>query len=97
MNQIIQEFTDLNRTTPVFTPPIGSPSFFVHQTGGNAKRILGARIIRRDNTGNQLIARADYHSLRSHFPDHDFTIHYHLGPNANGGTHYVLWPEITVI
>ena len=96
---IIQEFTGIgNRISPSFNPPIGSPSFVIYEKGGNEMRILGARIRKRNaRIPNELIARADYHPIRSHFPNHNFTIHYHLGPNANSGTHYVLWPEVAII
>ena len=64
-------------------------------------RILGTRFVNRSAPrspgGNELIARADYHPLRRSFPDYPFTVHYHLGPNSNQKTHYVVWPEIAVI
>ena len=85
------------RTEPRYNPPVGSKSFILYDNGNARMRLLGARIVKRDNSIDELIARADYHPLPRHFPGYAATVHYHLGPNANSGTHYVLWPKKVTI
>ncbi|MDX2212438.1 MAG: hypothetical protein SFY66_04035 [Oculatellaceae cyanobacterium bins.114] len=94
---IIQMPTGLTTIRPErHEPPLGSKSFIVREYNGDRMRILGARLKQKNGPINELIARVDYHPLPE-FPGYPHTLHYHLGPNANAGRHYVLYPENKII
>lgn len=94
---VLQMPTGTQREPKTFTPPRGSKAFLIKQSGGDKMRLLGARLRSKDGVVNELIARADYHPLPTEFPGYPYTIHYHIGPNVNAGTHYVLYPTQAVV
>lgn len=94
---ILQMPSGLIRKPESYTPPLGSSSFIVKQFEGDRMRVLGARLKQRNGPINELIARIDYHPLPREFPNHPYTLHYHLGPNSNGHRHYVIYPENRIV
>jgi large repetitive protein len=95
---ILQMPTGVTRLPARYVPSIGSKAFIVQQFEGDRMRLLGARLKHRTIPAvNELIARVDYHPLPRVFPEHPYTLHYHLGPNSNEHVHYVLYPERTII
>ncbi len=89
---ILMRPTGLDRTPNVFMPsvPPAGP-FIIYEDGGDAMRVLGARLKHRRTGINEWIMRIDYHGHRRYFPDYEFTLHYHVPPTMN--LHHFLWPE----
>lgn len=94
---ILQMSSGTTRLPESYTPPIGSSAFIVKQFEGDKMRVLGARLKQRSGPINELIARVDYHPIPKAFPNHSYTLHYHLGPNSNSHRHYVLYPENKIV
>ena len=91
---ILMNPTGPERSAKRFSPsgrgPVGP--FIIFQSGGDGGRVFGAALGHRTiRKLFQWIIRVDYHPVRSIFPLHNFTLHYHVPPDMS--VHHFIFPE----